>query len=143
MANCEQVIPSGSCTNRLFPSSRHLCHAYNVLTGYRCACLDMKLVILSPRELKVTSFLVVYTGERLGERVLVEHILPSVRSILSVGLELSSRPSAMIDAMSVLDRIIVLLPPSVLLPELLQVCTPYHFDLYSMFSCTLQLKSCL
>lgn len=143
MANCEQVIPSGSCTNRLVSSSRHLCHAYNVLTCYRCPCLDMKLVIFSPRERKVTSSLVVYTGERLGERVLVEHILPSVRSILSVGLESPSRPSAMIDAMSVLDRMIVLLPPSVLLPELVQVCTLYHFDLYSMFSCTLQLKSCL
>lgn len=73
----------------------------------------------------------------------MEHILPSVRSILSGGLALSSRPSAVIDAMSVLDRIIVLLPPSVLLPELLQVCSPYHFDLYSMFSCTLQLNLCL
>ncbi|KAG0618615.1 hypothetical protein M758_4G078200 [Ceratodon purpureus] len=69
-------------------------------------------------------------GERLGERVVVKHILPVARYIISMGLQLLSQnrvtPSqslrhlAMVDAMAVLDRIIVLIPTSTILSELLK-----------------------
>jgi hypothetical protein len=63
--------------------------------------------------------------------VVVKHILPAARFIISMGLQLLSQnrviPSqslrllAMVDAMAVLDRIIVLIPTSTILSELLQV----------------------
>lgn len=63
--------------------------------------------------------------------MVVKHILPAARFIVSMGLQLLSQnrvvPSqslrllAMVDAMAVLDRIIVLIPTSTILSELLQV----------------------
>lgn len=79
------------------------------------------------------SVVVFFVGERLGERVVVKHIVPAVRSIILSGLEVSCqgmvgpaqswRLLAIVDALAVLDRLILFLPPSTVLSELLQVCS--------------------